>query len=193
MSIFFVDLIDILFLSMLGSKDIIAGVGFAASISFFTISLSIGITISMAALVSRTIGQRKLDQARRYVVNITILALTLTGTMSCIIWFNLPLLFHLLGADQGALNVGVSYLQILLPSLPILATGMAMSLALRAVGDARLSMLTTLIGGGVNAVLDPIFIFALGMGVEGAAIASVIARLVLLGIAFYGVTRKNTN
>lgn len=191
LSIFLVDLIDILFLSMLGSDDIIAGVGFAASISFFTVSLSIGITISMAALVSRMIGQRKIDQARRYVVNVTVLALTLTGTMSCVIWFNLPLLFHLLGADQGALNVGVSYLQIVLPSLPILATGMAMSAALRAVGDARLSMLTTLVGGGVNAVLDPIFIFALSMGVEGAAVASVIARFAVLGIAFYGVTRKH--
>ena len=189
--VFFVDLIDILFLSMLGSDDIIAGVGFAASISFFTVSLSIGITISMAALVSRMIGQRKVDQAKRYVVNVTVLALVLTGTMACIIWFNLPFLFRLLGADEGPLNVGVSYLQILLPSLPILAAGMAMSAALRAVGDARLSMLTTLIGGGVNAVLDPIFIFVLSMGVEGAAIASVIARLVVLGIAFYGVTRKH--
>ena len=189
--IFLVDLVDILFLSMLGSNDIIAGVGFAASISFFTISLSIGITISMAALVSKMIGQRKLDQAKRYVVNISALALVLTGTMTCVIWFNLPLLFGLLGADQGALEVGVSYLQILLPSLPILATGMAMSAALRAVGDARLSMLTTLVGGGVNAILDPIFIFALSMGVEGAAFASVIARFVLLGIAFYGVTRKH--
>lgn len=189
--VFFVDLIDILFLSMLGSDDIIAGVGFAASISFFTVSLSIGITISMAALVSRMIGQRKVDQAKRYVVNVTVLALVLTGTMACIIWFNLPFLFRLLGADEGPLNVGVSYLQILLPSLPILAAGMAMSAALRAVGDARLSMLTTLIGGGVNAVLDPIFIFALSMGVEGAAIASVIARFVVLGIAFYGVTRKH--
>ena len=189
--IFLVDLIDMLFLSMLGSDDIIAGVGFASSISFFTISLSIGITISMAALVSRMIGQRNVEQAKRYVVNVAVLALTLTSTMACIIWFNLPFLFRLLGADEGALAVGVSYLQIILPSLPILATGMAMSAALRAVGDARLSMLTTLIGGGVNAVLDPIFIFALSMGVEGAAIASVMARFVVLGIAFWGVTRKH--
>ena len=189
--VFLVDLVDILFLSMLGSDDIIAGVGFAASISFFTVSLSIGITISMAALVSRMIGQRNTAQARRYVVNVTALALVLTSTLACIIWFNLPFLFRLLGADEGALEVGVSYLQILLPSLPILAMGMAMSAALRAVGDARLSMLTTLIGGGVNAVLDPIFIFALAWGVEGAAIASVIARFVVLLIAYYGVTNKH--
>jgi putative MATE family efflux protein len=189
--VFLVDLADILFLSMLGSDDIIAGVGFAASISFFTISLSIGITISMAALVSRMIGQGNIDQAKRYVVNVTVLALLLTSLLACIIWLNLPFLFRALGADEGSLEVGVSYLRILLPSLPILAAGMAMSAALRAVGDARLSMLTTLIGGGINAALDPIFIFVLAWGVEGAAIASVIARIVVLIIAFYGLTKKH--
>ncbi|WP_101757024.1 MATE family efflux transporter [Oceanicoccus sp. KOV_DT_Chl] len=189
--VFLVDLVDILFLSMLDNDDIIAGVGFAASLSFFTVSLSIGITISMAALVSRMIGQRNVEQARRYVVNVATLALLLTSVLAAIIWVNLPLLLGLLGASDGALDVGVSYLQILLPSLPILATGMAMSAALRAVGDARLSMLTTLSGGAVNAVLDPIFIFALAWGVEGAAVASLIGRIVVLILAFYGVTNKH--
>ncbi len=189
--VFMVDLVDMLFLSMLDSDDIIAGVGFAASISFFTVSLSIGITISMGALVSRMVGQRNIEQARRYVVNVTVLALTLTSIMALVIWFNLPSLLSLLGAEYEPLHIGVSYLHILLPSLPILATGMAMSAALRAVGDAKLSMYTTLIGGVVNAVLDPIFIFSLGLGVEGAAIASVLARFVMLFIAFYGVTKKH--
>lgn len=189
--VFLVDLVDMLFLSMLGSDDIIAGVGFAASISYFTVSLSIGITISMAALVSRMIGQRNSEQAKRYTVNVSVLACILTGILAAIIWLNLPALFKLLGAEQGSMEIGVSYLQIMLPSLPILATGMAMSAALRAVGDAKMSMYTTLIGGGVNAVLDPIFIFALGWGVEGAAIASVIARCTVLALAFYGVKNKH--
>lgn len=191
MGIFLVDLLDILFLSMLDSDNIIAGVGFAASISFFTVSLSIGITISMAALVSRMIGQGNVEQARRYVVNVSVLALTLTSVMSAIIWFNIAALLSLLGAEGETLEIGVSYLQILLPSLPVLATGMALSASLRAVGDAKLSMYATLFGGAVNAILDPIFIFVLEMGVEGAAVASVIARFAVLGLAIYGVHNKH--
>jgi putative MATE family efflux protein len=189
--VFLVDLVDMLFLSMLHSDEIIAGVGFAASISFFTVSLSIGITISMAALVSRMIGQRNIDQARRYVVNVVALTLILTSSLVLLIWFNLAPLFSLLGASGAPLEIGVSYLQILLPSLPVMAAGMAMSAAIRSVGDAGLAMNTTLVGGAVNAVLDPIFIFSLDWGVEGAAIASVLARFVVLFIAFYGVTRKH--
>lgn len=189
--VFIVELIDMLFLSMLDSDDIIAGVGFAASISFFTVSLSIGITISMAALVSRMIGERNVSQARRYVVNIAVLALSLTSVLALIIWFNLASVFKLLGASGAPLDIGVSYLQILVPSLPVLATGMALSAALRAVGDAKLSMYATLFGGAVNAVLDPILIFSLNLGVEGAAIASVISRFVVLIVAFDGISRKH--
>ena len=189
--IFLVELIDMLFLSMLDNDDIIAGVGFAASISFFTVSLSIGITISMAALVSRMVGKRNIEQARRYVVNVSVLAFCLTSLLATLIWFNLASLLSLLGASGGALDVGVSYLQILVPSMPILATGMAMSAALRAVGDAHLSMVTTLAGGIVNALLDPIFIFALGLEAEGAAIATAIGRFVILFMAFWGVTSKH--
>ncbi len=189
--VFVVDLIDMIFLSMLDSDAIIAGVGFAASISFFTVSMSIGISISMAALVSRMIGQRNTDKARRYVVNIIALALIVTSIMSAVIWFNLPFLFNLLGAADEPLNEGVSYLQILIPSLPLFSAGMVMSAAIRAVGDARLAMLTTLLGGVVNAILDPIFIFVLDLGIEGAAMASVLARCFLLALAIYGVSTKH--
>lgn len=189
--IFVVDLIDILFLSMLNSDDVIAGVGFAASISFFTVSLSIGITISMAALVSRMIGQRNTDQAKRYIINVAVLALSLTSTLALLIWLNLPFFFTLLGASDQPLALGVSYLRILLPALPILAVGMALSAALRAMGDAKLAMYTTLIGGAVNALLDPLFIFTFNMGVEGAAVASVFARFTVLFVALYGITVKH--
>ncbi|MEL6588105.1 MAG: MATE family efflux transporter [Pseudomonadota bacterium] len=56
---------------------------------------------------------------------------------------------------------------------------------LRAHGDAKRSMLSTLYGGGVNAVLDPILIFGLSLGLDGAAIASVCARVTMLVVALW--------
>lgn len=189
--VFLVDLLDILFLSMLDSDAIIAGIGFAATLSFFTLSLSIGITISMAALVSRMIGLGDSKQARRYVVNVLVLAFLISALLALVIWLNLAELLTLLGGSGAPLEVAIRYLQILLPSFPVLTVGMAMSAALRSVGDAQLSMTTTLAGSGVNALLDPLFIFTLAMGVEGAAIASVIARVVILLMGFYGLSKKH--
>jgi Na+-driven multidrug efflux pump len=70
-----------------------------------------------------------------------------------------------------------------------MAVGMGFSGVLRAVGDASRAMYVTLAGGIVTAFVDPLLIFGLGLGVDGAAIAIVIARLVFLLVGFWGAVR----
>ena len=86
----------------------------------------------------------------------------------------------LLGASGQTLEFAIRYGSILLPSIPILVIGMSAAAAVRAIGDARRAMWATLIGSIVNAILDPIFIFGFDWGLEGAAWASVVARLAVL-------------
>lgn len=91
----------------------------------------------------------------------------------------------MIGAHGEAAVKAKEYLIIILPSAPVLAVAMSAGAVLRAVGDARRSMYSTLAGGAVNAIFDPLFIFGLSMGVEGAASASVLARFAVFGVAFY--------
>ncbi|MEQ1669541.1 MAG: MATE family efflux transporter, partial [Hyphomicrobium sp.] len=72
-------------------------------------------------------------------------------------------------------------------TLPMLALGMTSSAVLRSVGDARRAMHVTLYGALVNIALDLLFIVWLGWGITGAAVASALARIVVMGIGFYGV------
>jgi Na+-driven multidrug efflux pump len=67
-----------------------------------------------------------------------------------------------------------------------MAVGMCFSGVLRATGDARRAMYVTLIGGFVTAFTDPLLIFGFGLGVYGAAWATVVSRLVFLGVGAYG-------
>lgn len=97
----------------------------------------------------------------------------------------------MIGATGEAAEKAADFLHILLPGAPLMAMGMAGGAALRGVGDAKRSMAATLAAGAVNAVLDPIFIFGLSMGVEGAATASLISRFVLFGVAFHAVHNKH--
>jgi len=191
MAMFLVELLDMLFLSMLDIPAIVAGVGFAASLSFFIISINIGLTISMAALVSRALGMRQPEHAKQLASDILIVIACITTVIAIAAWFNIRPLLELLGAQGEPLEYGIRYLQILLPSQPILALGMAMSAAVRASGDAKLAMYATLLSSVVNAILDPIFIFVLDMGVEGAAWSSFIARFSVLVVGFYGVVIKH--
>jgi putative MATE family efflux protein len=86
--------------------------------------------------------------------------------------------------------LAISYLEILIPTMPILLMGIVASAALRSHGAAKLSMMVTLIAGVVNAVLDPIFIFVLDMGLEGAAWASVLSRVSVAVTGIWYLTRR---
>lgn len=190
-ALFVVDLIDIFFLSLLGEQELAAAVGYAGTISFFTTSIGIGLSIALGALVSRSIGAKDHATAKRLLLNSAIVTLLMALLVSAIVTAFIPDLLSLVGAQGKTAELAASYLYILVPSLPFICLAMALGAALRAVGDAKLSMISTLAGGGVNLVLDPIFIFALSMGIEGAAVASVFARLAVLVIAARGVIVKH--
>ncbi|QFI37814.1 MATE family efflux transporter [Moritella marina ATCC 15381] len=189
--LFLVDLLDLFYLSLLGEQHLAAAVGYAGTVAFFTTSISIGLSIAMGALVSKALGQGKRDSARSYVINISVVTIFVSLIIMLLTWFNIEYLLALLGAKDETLRLGTVYLQILVPSMPLMSLAMALGASLRAVGDGKLSMLSTIGGGLVNAVLDPIFIFALGMGIEGAAIASVLSRCAVFAISFYGVYSKH--
>ncbi|MBL1418531.1 MAG: MATE family efflux transporter [Moritella sp.] len=189
--LFLVDLLDLFYLSLLGEQHLAAAVGYAGTVAFFTTSISIGLSISMGALVSKALGQGKRESARSYVTNISIVTIFISLIIMLLTWFNIEYLLALLGAKGETLRLGTVYLQILVPSMPLMSVAMALGASLRAVGDGKLSMLSTIGGGIVNAILDPIFIFTLSMGIEGAAIASVLSRCAVFALAFYGVYSKH--
>ncbi|EPJ55986.1 MAG: hypothetical protein OFPI_01370 [Osedax symbiont Rs2] len=190
-SLFAVDLIDLYFLTLLENQAIIAALGFAAGIMFFNMSFSIGLSIAMSATVAKAIGAKENNQARGLALNNFIFSVSFTSVVAAITWlFKTPLL-ALIGASGEALLYADQYLAIILPSLPFLAIAMSGSALLRAMGSPKLSMLAMLSGSAVNVILDPIFIFGLDMGIEGAAIASVFARLAVGSMALYFIYAKH--
>ncbi|WP_163936036.1 MATE family efflux transporter [Paraferrimonas sp. SM1919] len=190
-ALFLVDLLDLFFLSLLGEEELAAAVGYAGTISFFTTSVGIGLLIAAGALVSRAIGAKDVEGARRLFVNNTVLAIAIAIVVAALVYYFIPDLLTLMGAKGRTHELAVSYLEILIPSLPLICLGMMFGGALRALGDAKTSMNSTLLGGLVNAVFDPIFIFALSMGIEGAAVASVMARFTVMAYALHGIVIKH--
>ncbi len=185
MTLFIVDLVDMFFLSLLGEIQLAAAIGYAGTILFFTTSVSIGIAISTGALVSRSIGGKSIDKAKDYAINVMSFGAIVALLISGLIWFNIPYLLDLLGAKSDTKQFATDYLQIIIPSMVVLTIAMSASGVLRATGDAKRAMLATVIGGIVNLILDPIFIFGLDLGVKGAAYASVVSRFAVAGFALY--------
>ncbi|MEZ9784750.1 MATE family efflux transporter [Vibrio breoganii] len=183
MSLFIVDLLDMMFISMLGQIELAAAVGFAGTIIFFSTSISIGTSIAMGALVSKELGAKRVQSARHLVINVLVTAFLVNAVITGVMTYYIPELLQLIGAKGAAFEHAKDYMYILLPSTPIVALGMAAGAALRAAGDAKRSMMATIWGGVVNAILDPIFIFVFMWNVEGAALASVVSRFTVLAFS----------
>jgi len=187
MAIFLGDLANILFLSWVGDDVVIAAVGYASAILFLTISIGIGLSIAATSLVSPALGAGRRMRARRLSLNAHVLTFVAASLLSLVIWLLIPQFLELLGATGHAYELATVYLLILVPALPPLAVAMTSASVLRSAGDARRAMNVTLIGAPVNTLLDAILILGLGLGIQGAAIASASARLVMMAIGLYGV------
>ena len=189
MAIFAVDFIDMIFISMLGNDALAAAVGYAGTILFFTTSISIGLSIAAGALTARSIGAHKPTEAKEYATSVLMIGVV-AGIATVVIFMSLMSeILEFLGATGEVKELAMSYLRIILPTMPVLMAAMVAGSVLRAHGDATRAMYSTLAGGIVNAVLDPILIFGLGLGLEGAALASVFARFAILGVAIYPAIR----
>ncbi len=186
MAIFVVDLLSLFYVARLQNPNLTAAVGFATQVLFFFISLNIGLTIAIGALVSRALGAGMKPAARRLSASGLVQVFVATVAVTAAVMPFRGDILYLFGARDEALTVATAYLAWTIPATLFLALGMAFASMLRAVGDARRAMYVTLFGGLATAVLDPIFIFGLGLGVQGAAIVTVISRIVIAGVGLYG-------
>jgi putative MATE family efflux protein len=185
MAVFLVDLLSLLYVARLGDPRLTAAVGFASILQFFVLSIGIGLMIAVGAMVSKALGAGDRSGARRVAGS----ALAL-GALACAVLVAavLPLLDPLLaglGADAGTAALARHYLWIVLPSNVPMTVGMGFSGLLRAVGDARRAMVVTLAGAVATAILDPVLIFGLDLGLTGAAVTVEVARLVMLAVGFH--------
>ncbi len=190
MSIFFVELVDMYFISLLGEEVLAAAIGFSGAITFFVFSISIGLSIGLAAVVARTIGAGDGDQTKSVIFNGLLISFLLMTLIAIPVFIYARELLSLIGAEGKTLDYAVQYMHIAIPSLPVISIGMSMGAVLRAIGAAKESMISTVIAGIVNVILDPIFIFTLDMHIEGAAYATLAARLTMALVAAFILARQ---
>ncbi|MFL4986950.1 MAG: MATE family efflux transporter [Microvirga sp.] len=185
-AVFAVDLLSLLYISWLGKPALTAGVGLATIVLFFAVSINVGLMIAVGALVSRALGAGQPGNARRLAGSACAHAVLAGAAVTLVLLPLLPSILTLLGANAETLPVARRFLWIVLPSNFLMALGMTFSGILRAVGDAKRAMYVTLSGGVVTAGLDPLLIFGLGLGIDGAAIATVVSRLIFVAVGAWG-------
>ncbi|WP_421722784.1 MATE family efflux transporter [Bauldia sp.] len=186
-ALFAIDFINLFYISLLGDPSLTAAVGYATTLLFFYTSVAIGVMIAATALVAKALGREDRQGARELAGSSIVWMLVITGGATLATLPFVDGMVHLIGARGETHAVAALFMWIVMPTTPILALGMCLTGLLRAVGDARRSMFTTLTYGLVVAALDPLLILALGWGVPGAAIAAVAARIAMVAYALHAL------
>ncbi|MFC3150953.1 MATE family efflux transporter [Litoribrevibacter euphylliae] len=184
-------IVDSYFVGQLGVKEL-AALSFSFPITFTFISLSIGLGIGVSTYVAQTIG-RGCDKKQNVHQSALILNLVIISLASAIGFvFSRPI-FSLLGADNDMIELIMDYISFWYLAAPFYAFIMTMNSLQRAAGKTKFPAAIMAISSILNVLLDPLFIFGFGpiaaYGLQGAAIASLIAWVISCGIGMIYIQR----
>ena len=168
----------------------IAATTVAFPIMIIVMAVSVLIGVGATALISIRLGEQKKEEAEKIAGNATLLLVLLPLCLTVIyLLFPDPIL-KTFGASPEVLPYARDFMQIIMLGSAISSISIGMNNFIRAQGDAKTAMYTQLIGATVNIVLNYIFIFQLGLGIKGSALATVsgqfISALWVLGYFFTG-------
>jgi len=155
-------------------------VGLTESVITIVYSLAIGLSTAVTAMVARRIGEKKPEDASRAGVQAILISLAATVLISIIGLIFAPEILALMGATPDVVSQGTLFTRIMLGGSVVIILIFLINGIFRGAGNPSIAMRSLWIASLINIILDPIFIFGIGpwegMGLKGAAIATVIGR-----------------
>ncbi|MFO7618299.1 MAG: MATE family efflux transporter [Thermoplasmata archaeon] len=185
------NLVDAFWVSGLGANALSA-VGLFFPFFFMVMALATGLGMGGGAAISRRIGARDKTGADRVATHTIVYMLIMSVAMTLPFLIFARPIYLAIGAGD-TINDTVAYSNILFSGTVIIFFGNVANALLRSEGDAKRAMFAMILGGILNIILDPIFIYVLDMGVAGAAWATLISISVSSTLLFYWLfLKKNT-
>ncbi|MBM7072469.1 MATE family efflux transporter [Shewanella sp. 202IG2-18] len=182
------NLIDTFFISKLGT-DALAAISFTFPVTLIMSSIAIGIGSGVSTNLGRLIGSGDTSQAKVFLHDALVLCFSIILVLAMIGFFTIEPLFKVLGATATNIELIKQYLHIWYFGAPILVVMMVANQGIRATGDTRSPALIMILSSVINVILDPVLIFGLGpfteLGIQGAAIATLIAWGIAFGFSNY--------
>ena len=179
------NLVDAIFVGQGPGAMALAALAVSFPIQMFILAIAQVVGIGSASIISRSLGAGEHRKAERTAgTSFAMVAVLSAGLTAAGLTFLTPLL-RLFGATPAILPYARDYLSVILAGSFFFAYAVSSNNIVRSEGNAKAAMISMFIGVITNIVLDPLFIFALGLGIRGAAIATIIANM----CAFVYLTR----
>ncbi len=161
-------------------------------ITVIALAFALMIGDGAAAFLSLCLGKKDMKSANKSVGN-AILALVCSGILMVVIFaFGREGILAAFGATENNIVYAREYFNIILVGIPFFVFTNGMNSIIRSDGSPQYAMLSTLIGCIINVILDPIAIFVLHWGVQGAALATIIGQIVSAVLGFVYLFRSKS-
>jgi putative MATE family efflux protein len=172
----FYNIIDTIFIGHSVGTLGIAGLSVAFPFQMIIVGVAQMVAFGSGPLLSQALGARNYKKARQVFGNSLTLSVIAGVIITVVGLLNSTFLMKFFGATPTILPYAKNFMDISLLGTVFITFGMTTNNVIRSEGHANLAMMTMLISAIVNTILDAIFIFGFGMGVRGAAFATVIAQ-----------------
>ena len=168
----------------------VGGTGIIFPILFFAMAIGHGILIGVSSLVARAIGARNREVLSKTAESGLVIAIIVSVFVVAFCYIFAPAIVKTLGATGDYYTHALEYFLFIIPAALLMFVGNVFFGIIQGEGLMEKLMKAMIIGTVTNIVLDPVFIFLLGMKVKGAAVATDIAQIVSLGYAVSIFLRK---
>ncbi len=167
--------------------------GLAVTFPLMNLSAALGTLVGVGAmtLISVLLGQKNYSTAGKVLSNVLTLNVVISILFTIITLLFLDPILYFFGASENTLPFARKYMTIILLGNVITHLYFGFNGIIRAAGNPRLAMNLTLFTVASNAVLDPIFIFVLDLGIQGAALATVLCQTMALSYSLRYLSRKD--
>ena len=176
------NMVDSIYIGHIKDVGALAISGLAVTFPVMNLGTAIGTLVGVGAstLTSMLLGQKNYVTANKVLPNVVTLNVVLGALFSVLVLAFLKPVLYFFGASDAIYPFARDYMMIILAGFIISHLYFGLNALIRATGNPRLAMGLTLFTVISNAVLDPLFIFVLGLGVKGAAIATVLCQTISL-------------
>ena len=182
---------DMMIVSLSSEANSVGAIGMTGPFINLVLNLFMGFSIGANVVIARSIGAREGERASKVVHTSLLLALML-GAVGCVIgWFISEPVLSAMGIDGNLLDLATTYTFVYFAGAPFVALTNYSVAIFRAKGDTKTPLYVLTVSGLINVVFNLFFVLALGMAVEGVALATVISNVVSSVVLIYCLSRSN--
>ena len=172
----FYNIVDSVIVGQYLGSSALAAVGATGSITYFFYAFCIGISLGAGIIISQHFGAGNESEVKRYITNSAYVIGLFGLVLSVVSFIFAPSLLHLLETPDSIFDTSVGYMRIACSGTVAVAAYNWINAVMRSLGNSRIPLIFLIVASVLNVGLDLLFVIVFGMGVNGAALATIIAQ-----------------